>query len=130
MLLAQIYKDGLLDLRNCYPSEGAKITELRNAGFLDFVESEQPQCETGFHAVDSCVVENGKVVQSWTIDIDPEAINKQIADLKQQLSESDYKITKCYECSLVGEVLPYDIKELHKERQTIRGEINRLEALL
>lgn len=128
--LAKIQEDGFVDIVYCSHTDGLRMTQLRESGYLDFVPSEQPQCDSGFIAVDSCVVENGKVVQSWTIDKDPEAINKQIADLKRQLSESDYKITKCYECSLVGEVLPYDIKELHKERQTIRDEINKLEALL
>lgn len=128
--LAKIKDDGFVDIVYCSSTDGLRMTELRESGFLDFVPSEQPQCDSGFIAVDSCVEENGKVVQSWTIKKDPEAINGQIADLKQLLSESDYKVTKCYECSLVDEILPYDIEELHKERQAIRDEINRLEALL
>ena len=69
-------------------------------------------------------------MQFWEIKTDPEAINTQINELKEQLSESDYRVTKCYECSLVGKTLPYDIQELHTERQSIRDEINRLESLL
>lgn len=130
MKLAKIQEDGFVDVVFCTSANGSRMTELRESGYLDFVPSEQPQCEAGFVAVDSFKVINGKVVQSWEIKQDTEEINDQIADLKQQLSESDYKVTKCYECSLVGETLPYDIEALHKERQTIRDEINRLEALL
>lgn len=59
----------------------------------------------------------------------PEEIKQQrIAELKAELSSTDYKIIKCSECSLVGEELPYDIAELHTQRQVIRDEINELES--
>lgn len=130
MELAKILPDGTVDLRFCSPLQGERMTQLRDAGFLNFVPSEQPQADTGFVAVDSFEVVNGCVVQSWTIKVDPNAIQSQIDALKARLAESDYKVTKCYESSLVGEVLPYDIEELHRERQSIRDEINRLEALI
>lgn len=50
-----------------------------------------------------------------------------IEDLKTQLESTDYKIIKCAECSLVGEELPYDIEQLHSERQALREQINSLE---
>ena len=50
-----------------------------------------------------------------------------IAELKEQLNGTDYKIIKCSECSLTGLDLPYDITELHAERQALRDEINELE---
>lgn len=53
-----------------------------------------------------------------------------IKALKDQLLADDYKITKCYEASLVGMELPYNISELHQKRQAIRDEINRLEAII
>lgn len=49
-----------------------------------------------------------------------------IYDLENELESDDYKIIKCYEYSLAGDELPYDINELHKKRQSIRDEINRL----
>jgi hypothetical protein len=39
----------------------------------------------------------------------------------------DYKIIKCSEYQLAGKELPYDITELHAERQALRDEINKLE---
>lgn len=59
----------------------------------------------------------------------PEEIKqRQIEELKYQLTSTDYKIIKCSECSLAGEQMPYNIIELHAQRQAIRDEINELEA--
>lgn len=106
------------------------MAQLRDAGFLNFVPTEQPQVETGFVAVDSFAVVDRCVIQSWEIKVDPVATQARIDELKAELADSDYKVTKCYEASLVGDSLPYDIAELHRERQSIRDEINRLEALI
>lgn len=54
-------------------------------------------------------------------------VEQQIAELKSELSATDYKIIKCSEAQLVGEELPYDIIALHAERQAIRDRINELE---
>lgn len=50
-----------------------------------------------------------------------------LRDLKQMLIDTDYKIIKCYEASLVGEPLPYDVNALVQERNAWRDEINKLE---
>ena len=52
---------------------------------------------------------------------------RRIEELKAELAGTDYKIIKCSECSLVGVELPYDIAELHAQRQALRDEINELE---
>lgn len=48
--------------------------------------------------------------------------------LKKQIATTDYKVTKCYEYSLCGLALPYDIEALHAERQALRDKINELEG--
>lgn len=53
---------------------------------------------------------------------------EKIADLKRQLSATDYKVIKAYEYSLVGLEAPYDIVALHNERQALRDAINKLEV--
>ena len=59
----------------------------------------------------------------------PEEIKKRrIAELKEELDSTDYKIIKCSEYQLAGLELPYDIAVLHLERQRIRDEINELEG--
>ena len=52
---------------------------------------------------------------------------QQIAELKAQLSATDYKVIKCSECQMLGKEMPYDITSLHTERQAIRNQINVLE---
>lgn len=58
-----------------------------------------------------------------------EVINQErVAELKEQLNSTDYKIIKCSECSLAGVELPYDVAALHAQRQALRDEINELEG--
>ena len=51
-----------------------------------------------------------------------------IESLKSELQESDYKVIKCAEAMAVGAEMPYDITELHNERQALRDKINELES--
>ena len=46
---------------------------------------------------------------------------------ENKLSETDYKVIKCYEYSLIGLELPYDMEEVHAEREAIREKIRELE---
>ena len=54
-------------------------------------------------------------------------IQDQINALKKELESTDYKIIKCSECQLLGQPMPYDVAELHEQRQAIRDKINKLE---
>ena len=51
-----------------------------------------------------------------------------IESLKSELQESDYKVIKCAEAMAVGAEMPYNMTELHKERQALRDKINELES--
>lgn len=42
----------------------------------------------------------------------------------------DWKIVKYMEAKLLGNDLPYDIKELNSKRQKVRDRINELEVLI
>lgn len=54
-------------------------------------------------------------------------ISNQIWIKKQELSDTDYIIVKLYEYALVGkECEDYDLDKLHKSRQKLRDEVNRL----
>ena len=55
-------------------------------------------------------------------------ISSTIPDLKEQLSSTDYKIIKCYEYQLAGLELPYEVGQLHTDRQVLRNKINELET--
>jgi uncharacterized coiled-coil DUF342 family protein len=61
---------------------------------------------------------------------EPAPINTQIKDLEEQIASTDYQVIKCYEYSLAGLELPYDIQELHNSREAIREQIRKLEAQL
>ena len=52
----------------------------------------------------------------------------EIERLKSELQESDYKVIKCAEAICLNEELPYNMTELHKERQALRDKINELES--
>lgn len=81
----------------------------------------------------SCKFENEK----WVFDenkyqkiLNTEAEEEKqakIKELQSELNESDYKIIKCNEYKLAGLELPYDIEKLHKQRQVLRDEINKLQ---
>ena len=51
----------------------------------------------------------------------------EITRLKAEIAATDYQIIKCSECQLLGKDMPYDVAELHAQRQAIRDEINALE---
>ena len=68
--------------------------------------------------------------EEYKISIDEQQANIQmeIERLKSELQESDYKVIKCAEAMTIGAELPYNMTELHKERQALRDKINELES--
>ena len=67
------------------------------------------------------------------------AVNEQVVDdnglllseierIKSELQESDYKVIKCAEAMAVGAEMPYNVTELHNERQALRDKINEFES--
>lgn len=56
-----------------------------------------------------------------------EIIIRRIKELTRFLNNSDYKIVKCYEATMLNKPLPYDLQALVLERDTWREEINNLE---
>lgn len=61
---------------------------------------------------------------------DAQKVRMEIETLKDTLTASDYKVIKCYEASLTGESMPYDVEPLHTERQELRDRINELQSKL
>lgn len=55
-----------------------------------------------------------------------------VRDLTQKLSSSvssvgDWKVAKCMEYQAMGLEMPYDLAQLHTDRQAVRDEINTLQ---
>lgn len=67
ILLAKYIQGESLDLRRVDKLQGAYITELRDAGFLDFVPSMQTTGGLGTSVIESLDVVGGKLVQSWCV---------------------------------------------------------------
>lgn len=73
------------------------------------------------------VFDENKYQEILNVEAEEEKQSK-IKELQSELNESDYKIIKCNEYKLAGLELPYDIEELHKQRQALRDEINKLQG--
>ena len=54
-------------------------------------------------------------------------VEDEINALKKELESTDYKIIKCSEYQLLRQDMPYDVAELHEQRQALRDKINKLE---
>lgn len=63
-------------------------------------------------------------------EMEKEKTLSEINTLKKQLDKTDYKIIKSSEYQLLGIEIPYNLEELHAERQAIRDKINELEELI
>jgi hypothetical protein len=71
------------------------------------------------------------IVRNWQVENNNYSlILNKMNNLKQKLSNSDYKVLKCYEAKLTSSDLPYDLDSLILERQSQRDEINKLNHLI
>ena len=64
------------------------------------------------------------------VPTEKEKTQQKIWDLKEKLSETDYKILKCSEASLQGQEMPQDLDAVVAERDGWRAQINELEEKL
>ena len=97
---------------------------------VDVVDESKLQCEDGYTIMLIPFDAGDHISYEYKKIFDTQKYKKEINDLKQQLSDSDYKIAKCYEANLLGKDLPYDMVALHAEREAQRSQINELEAKL
>ena len=70
-----------------------------------------------------------KIKWKTKTEIEIENQKAEITTLKKQLEETDYQIIKSSEYQLLGLEAPYDLEELHTERQVLRDKINELQNL-
>lgn len=103
------------------------IDKLFEDGYKEFIFSKQPETREGEIAVISFEDIGGKIYQKWDVVIDVDHYNNLIISKKNELSNTDYKVIKCYEAFMCGEDFPYDINGLRIVRQRLRNEINRIE---
>lgn len=98
---------------------------------VDVISEEQMQCDDENYIIFPVPYDAGdRIAYRYEKRFDRQKVRNEIDALKAALADSDYKITKCYEASLLGQELPYDVASLHIERQNQRNQINELELLL
>lgn len=94
---------------------------------VDPLDEERLKCEEGYIVRVTPYDAGDRISYRYDKVFDVGKVRREIKDLKDLLMSDDYKIIKCYEASLVGEQLPYDIHQIHSTRQEIRTQINELE---
>lgn len=118
-------------------------------GYTKVVEHELPAdfdpATMDYNVTYEMNAESGLYQQKYNIHLSQEKISGMVAALKAQLAASDYKIIKLMEYQMLaaspmtvdedgnGIEIPeanYNIADLHKERQAVRNQINRLKQLL
>lgn len=127
--LARFISGTMAEIVHC-PADPDKIAELQQKGFVEFIPKPEPEIKQGEMYELSYILLNDKVHQSWAIVKDKGYYQKLVDLRKAELSSSDYKIIKCYEASLTGSQMPYNVTVLVAQRQSIRDDINNLESAL
>lgn len=109
-----------------------QIKELTALGWkpVELVDDSKLEPKNEFSSVHIKPVDLGeRIGYEYIESFNNNLLKQRIDKLKDELTASDYKITKSYEASLLKLAIPYDVAALHTERQAIRNEINRLELL-
>ena len=94
---------------------------------------EPPEAKDGFDIVwsgDAWEYKEQEKEPEPYVPTEKEKTQQKIWDLKEKLSETDYKILKCSEASLQGKEMPYDLDVVVAERDGWRAQINELEEKL
>lgn len=102
---------------------------------VDLVDDTKLQCPENYSVRIIPYDTGDKISYRYEQKFNAKIVQKRISDLKESLTSTDsnigdYRITKCYEASLIGLDMPYDVADLHQARQAVRDEINQLENLI
>lgn len=109
-----------------------QIERLSQAGWkpVDVLNEDNIQCQEGYVVRITPFDAGDRISYNYETIFDTQKVRREIQVLKDELASEDYKITKCYEASLMGAESPYNIVELHQKRQSTRDMINDLEQQL
>lgn len=111
----------------------AQLEEYASKGWkpVEDIDTSQLECSEEFFSTLVLPIDKGATIGfTYEKRLDKKLVERKIEELKTELSASDYKVTKCYEASLLGEELPYNIATVHSERQLLRDTINQLENMV
>lgn len=127
---AEQYLDSNGQVKTRIVTAQEQIVKLANAGWkpVETIEAERLKADDGY-VVRIVPFDAGDCIKfRYEVIPDLQLKRKEIQRLKNELTASDYKVIKCYEASLAGKELPYDIAALHIERQQVRDRINQIEV--
>ena len=68
-----------------------------------------------------------EIFEEYTLEYE-ETTEDKFLRLNNRLTEIDHMVAECYECSLLGLDLPYNVAVLHEERNAIKTEIESLQS--
>lgn len=94
---------------------------------VDKIDEQKLQCEEGYIVKIVPYDAGDHISFRYEKKQDLQQIHQNIENLKNELKDGDYKVIKCYEASLTKQEMPYNIQELHSQRQLLRQKINELE---
>jgi hypothetical protein len=106
---------------------GNKIIAVSAINDFKFLVFDEIQEDTTHNVADFVCV-GDEFVLTTDEKAQEQAKQAEIARLKDDLADTDYKIIKCSEYNLAGQSLPYNIADLHAKRQALRDRINELEG--
>nr|WP_288892982.1 hypothetical protein [uncultured Alistipes sp.] len=121
--------DGKIKSRTLTVEE--QIEKLSANGWkpVERLDESRLQCEDGYVVRIMPYDAGDRIAYHYEPVFDTQKVRREIEALKAELSNSDYKVIKCYEAAIIGEKMPYDAAVIHAERQSIRDKINELEKL-
>lgn len=97
---------------------------------VDMVDDSKLETDSEFHSVHIQPYDAGeRISYRYIVKFNKKSVERKIDGYKKMLTDTDYKVMKCYEASLIGQSLPYSINELHIDRQKLRDKINELEQI-
>lgn len=107
--------------------------ELVNLGWkpVDMVDDTKLTPSIEFGSIRIQPYDNGDRISYRYIEtVSKKLITAKINEYKAFLDDTDYKVMKCYEATLLNLPLPYNIDEVHLTRQEYRDRINELEQYI
>lgn len=110
-----------------------QVVELVKLGWkpVDLVDETQLTPSVEFGSIRIQPYDNGDRISYHYIEsVSKKLITAKINEYKTFLDDTDYKVMKCYEATLLNLPLPYIMDEVHLTRQDYRDRINELETLL
>lgn len=110
-----------------------QVEELTLLGWkpVDLVDETQLTPSVEFGSIRIQPYDNGDRISYHYIEsVSKKLITEKINEYKAFLDNTDYKVMKCYEATLLNLPLPYSMDEVHEIRQDYRDKINELETLL